>query len=176
MATEILNHTFHIELIMRKVLNHISFSFDPITSVTAVLVVVIAFLQWRASRKQYKQNLFKMRLDFYTKIKNYPNVLLDFQNIQSLLFCEKEKNSDKLDEEIKKIKEITDAALRESGEIIFLFGKRAGREWREFFNLVYVLANTIDSKTTEEDLANKLTELNKKQIKVFNSFNGKLNL
>lgn len=176
MSTTIFNHTFHIEYLARKAMEHISFSFDPIASTTAVLVVLIAFLQWRSSRKQYKQNLFKMRLEHYTKVKAFLNVLVDFQVIQNILLNQNNENSEEFDKVIKKIKETVDKALIETGELNFLFGRKIGAMWTAFFMSVYEFANTITQKTSEEEIIDKITELNKQQIKIFNSFNKKLNL
>lgn len=176
MSTTIFNHIFHIEQLLRKVAGHISFSFDPIASFCAVFVVVIAFLQWRAVRKQYKQNMFKMRLEHYTKVKHHLNILLDFQTIQNILLNQENKNNDEFNEAIKKINEAATAALIEAGELNYLFGKKAGTQWSEFFNSAYKLANTISLKTSEEDINKELSELNKKQIKIINLFTNKLNL
>ncbi len=176
MSTTIFNHTFHIEYLARKAMEHISFSFDPIASTTAVLIVLIAFLQWRSSRKQYKQNLFKMRLEHYTKVKAFLNVLVDFQAIQNILLNQNNENTDEFDKVIKKIKETVNKALIETGELNFLFGRKTGAMWTAFFNSVYMLANTISLKTPAENINKELDELNKQQIKIFNSFNKKLNL
>lgn len=157
---------------------HISFNCDPGVTFFTALLFLCGLFQWIAVKEQGKQNLFKLRLDFYPTIEGH---LLKTARLIKLL--EDHLNREKYPnwnihfmEYKSNINESISKALLESREIYYLFGNKFSLKWDLFFNFARTMIHNTVETTPIDSFREELNILGEKQREVIDICNEKIKL
>lgn len=155
----------------------ISFSCDKGTLVCTALLAVFGWLQWKAVKEQNKQNLFKIRLEYYTKVKKFlTEPFTHFENISCLLIQSEDDIESELIDELSLISNNSGIAIKETRELRYLFGTKMAHYWLSFFTNIRGFTVKLKKERNENDFKNELSMIRLEQTKVISQFNKELNL